>query len=193
MLSKASSLTPALGHGDVIRGLPLWPEGEFYTRPDEAAGEWPWYYMSRNRKADWNKPAYTVLANGRHVTLHPASPAMEMEWSDLDDGWKQRWRFTRRYEHLAADPSRPLLERPRRLSWRECAALQTFRADFVPPGSLMRKYELVGNAVPPALAEALLVPLIDGSALNRARPLDLEELFRPSKPRAVRKTTSRSS
>ena len=78
-------------------------------------GVWPWYYVSRNRKARWDDPAYTVLANGRHVTLHPASSTMELEWSDLSDGWKQRWRFTGQYEHLDADQKRPTLPRPRRL------------------------------------------------------------------------------
>ncbi len=178
--SKPSPLPMAKGHGDVLKDMPMWPEGEFYTRPEEKDGVWPWYYVSRNRKARWDDPAYTVLANGRHVTLHPASSTMELEWSDLSDGWKQRWRFTGQYEHLDADQKRPTLPRPRRLSWRECALLQTLRADFVPPGSLMRKYELVGNAVPPDLAEALLAPLIDQSALRRDPP-DQERLFQPPK------------
>ncbi len=181
--TKASPkhLLPPPAHGDWVSHLPLWPDGEFYQREEEVAGQWPWYYMSRNRKAPWDGPAFTVIANARHVTLHPASPKMEMIWSDLSDGWKQAWRFANDWDHLAANPKRPVLERPRRLSWRECAALQTFPPDFVPPGSLKRKYELVGNAVPPLLAHTLLEPLIDGTALHRQKPRDLERLFQPSK------------
>lgn len=181
--SRDSSLPRTVGHGELIRHLPLWPEGEFYARPGEAKGEWPWYYVSRNRKARWDDPSYTVLANGRHVTLHPGSSEMELEWSNLADGSKQRWRFTGRFEHLASDPSRPTLSRPRRLSWRECALLQTFRPDFEPPGSLMRKYELIGNAVPPRLSKVLLEPLVNGAALKENQPSDLERLFCPPRPR----------
>lgn len=168
-------------HGEWLSHLPLWPHGEFYQRPEEIEGRWPWYYMSRNRKARWDEPAFTVIANARHVTLHPASPMMEMEWSDLADGWKQKWRFTSEWEHLQGDDSRPILRHPRRLSWRECAALQTFPARFEPPGSLTRKYELIGNAVPPLLAQTLLQPLIHGTGLHAERPAGLERLFQPSK------------
>lgn len=165
-------LAPFIGHGDAIASLPLWPEGEFYERPHDPSGHWSWYYMSRNRKAAWSAPSFTVVANFRHVTLHPASPTMRLIWSNLKDGWKQRWEFTEEYEHTRDDPERPVLDRPRRLSWRECATLQTFPLGFEPAGPLPRKFELIGNAVPPLLAEALLRPLVDGSALKTTPPVD---------------------
>lgn len=158
-------LPPFASHGDVLGGLPLWPEGEFYTRPGGMDDIFPWYYMSRNRKARWDAPSYTVVANWRHVTLHPASPAMKMTWSNLKDGWKQRWDFTEEYEHTATAPDRPKLEQPRRLSWRECGRIQTFPDTFEPAGSIQSKYTQIGNAVPPKLAEAVLRHLLSGHGL----------------------------
>jgi len=153
-------------HGDAILGLPLWPTGEFYERPHDPEGHWAWYYMSRNRKARWDAPSFTVVANFRHVTLHPASFTMRLVWSNLADGWKQKWEFTGKYEHTAGHPGRPTLPEPRRLSWREAALIQTLPPAFEPSGNLEKKFEQIGNAVPPRLAFAVLDPLISGSALR---------------------------
>jgi len=161
------NLTPWASHGDALGGLPLWPSGEFYERPHDPEGHFAWYYMSRNRKARWGGPSFTVVANWRHVTLHPASPVMKLTWSNLADGWKQRWDFAwGEYEHLDGHPERPVLEEPRRLSWRECARIQTFPDYLVPDGSTESKIEQIGNAVPPLLAENLLRPLITGEGLR---------------------------
>jgi len=163
--TKASGLLlPYASHGDAIKGLPLWPEGEFYERPD-TDGNFSWYYMSRNRKAKWADPAFTVVANWRHITLHPASPVMTLTWSNLADGWKQRWDFSDQYEHLEADPKRKKLEKPRRLSWRECALIQTFDTKFTPVGETESKFTQIGNAVPPKLAQAIFTHLFSGAGL----------------------------
>jgi DNA (cytosine-5)-methyltransferase 1 len=159
-------------HGDAIAGLPLWPAGEFYERPHDPEGHMSWYYMSRNRKADWDEPSFTVVANFRHVTLHPASSTMRLVWSDLKNGWKQKWEFTGEFEHRVGHPERPVLEVPRRLSWRECALIQTLPADLEPVGNLERKFEQIGNAVPPRLVEAVVTPLLNGSALRSTKPID---------------------
>ncbi|WP_382327879.1 DNA cytosine methyltransferase [Hydrogenophaga sp. UC242_50] len=121
--------------------------------------------MSRNRKAKWADPAFTVVANWRHITLHPASPVMTLTWSNLADGWKQRWDFSGEYEHLEANPKRKKLETPRRLSWRECARIQTFDAKFTPIGDTESKFTQIGNAVPPKLAEAIFTHLFSGAGL----------------------------
>lgn len=157
-------------HGDAIAGLPLWPTGEFYERPHDPEGHFAWYYMSRNRKALWDAPSFTILANFRHVTLHPASQTMTLTWSDLANGWKQRWDFSGEYEHIIGHLERPVLEEPRRLSWRECALIQTFPRVFEPAGDLERKFEQIGNAVPPKLAEAVIQPLINGTGLSPWEP-----------------------
>lgn len=171
---------PFAAHGDVLVGLPEWPTGEFYERPDDPEGQWPWYYMSRNRKAKWDDPSYTVLANARHTSIHPASPSMQQVWSALSDGFKQGWEFSDGYDHLDGHMDRLTLGRPRRLSWRECARLQTFPEDFEPAGGLMHKIELIGNAVPPQLGEVVLKGLVDGSALRPEPPAGATgELWRP--------------
>ena len=169
--TKASgSLKPYVSHGAAISGLPLWPEGEFYERPHDPEGHFSWYYMSRNRKAKWADPAFTVVANWRHITLHPASPVMTLTWSNLADGFKQRWDFSDQYEHLEADPDRQTLEKARRLSWRECARIQTFSAKFVPAGDTASKFTQIGNAVPPMLAKAIFTHLFTGAGLVETLP-----------------------
>ena len=178
--SKTRMLKPLVSHGDAIANLPLWPTGEFYERPHDPTGHWPWWYLSRNRKAPWDGPSYTIVSNFRHVTLHPASPAMELVWSNLADGYKQRWQFSDHYEHTQTHPERPTLDLPRRLSWREAALIQTLPAGFEPVGNLDRKFELIGNAVPPLLAEAIVRPLLDGSGLcpNSEHGSGAQQLFR---------------
>ncbi|MGJ7488765.1 DNA cytosine methyltransferase [Variovorax sp. ZT4R33] len=161
-------LKPYASHGEAIKNLPLWPEGEFYERPHDPEGHFSWYFMSRNRKAKWADPAFTVVANWRHITLHPASPVMTLTWSNLADGWKQRWDFSDQYEHLEADPGRQKLEKARRLSWRECARIQTFGSKFVPVGDTASKFTQIGNAVPPKLAKAIFAHLFSGAGLLSA-------------------------
>lgn len=158
-------LLPYASHGEAIKDLPLWPEGQFYERPHDPDGHMSWYYMSRNRKKNWDDPAFTVVANWRHITLHPASPTMKLTWSNLKDGFKQRWDFTGHYEHIISNPIRPILEVPRRLSWQECARIQTFPLDFEPVGDVESKFQQIGNAVPPLLAKAVFKHLLSGNGL----------------------------
>lgn len=167
--SPKHGLLPYASHGDAINDLPLWPSGEFYERPHDPEGHMSWYFMSRNRKAAWDEPSFTVVANFRHVTLHPACPVMKLTWSNLADGFKQRWDFSDEYEHLEGHPDRPTLEIPRRLSWRECARIQMFPKNFEPTGNLESKFNQVGNAVPVGLAFAILRPIVDGTGLREAR------------------------
>jgi len=164
-------LLPYASHGEAIKHLPLWPKGEFYERPHDPEGHMSWYYMSRNRKAPWDGPSYTVVANFRHVTLHPACPTMKLTWSDLKNGWKQRWDFSSEYEHLINHPERPILKEPRRLSWRECALIQTFPEGFEPAGNVESKFTQIGNAVPPLLAELIIRRIVDGSGLINPQKL----------------------
>lgn len=165
---KAAGLQPFASHGEATKDLPLWPDGEFYERPHDPEGHWPWYYMSRNRKAIWDGPSYTIVANWRHIPLHPASPVMRLTWSNLADGWKQRWDFTSEYEHTRAHPDRPVLRVPRRLSWRECARIQTFPSGFEPVGSVESKFQQIGNAVPVLLARTVFEHLISEKGLVAA-------------------------
>ena len=164
------SLAAWVSHGDAIADL--WPgsPAEYYHRADHP---FPWWYLSRNRKRPWDAPSYTISGNWRHVPLHPASPTMHMVESNLADGWKQSWEFTREYDHVGGHDERPCLEHPRRLSWRECAAIQAFPKDFEPVGSVQSKYQQIGNAVPPPLMEAIVRGIADGSGLQLQPSTDL--------------------
>lgn len=117
---------------DAIGGMPEWPEGEFYDL------DFHWYYLSRNRRNGWNEQSKTIVANPRHMPLHPMSPPLEKLEHNV-------WRFTH------DGPAR-------RFSYREAAKLQGF-GDLVFPehksGSMSMRYKVVGNAVPPPLFEAV--------------------------------------
>jgi len=102
--------------------------------PDEVcAAPFSSRYMSRNRKRDWGSVSYTIPAMAKQVTLHPASPDMVKLGTDV-------WRFGDGGE-------------TRRLSYRECAAIQTFPPDMDFAGNLTSKYKQIGNAVPVKLAK----------------------------------------
>lgn len=115
-----------------IADLPKPGAGEFFDNKNH----WSFFYMSRNRRADWEQVSFTIQTNGEDIPLHPSSPPMKKVSRD-------RWKFTanaRKY---------------RRLSVRECARIQSFPDTFEFIGPLGSKYRLVGNAVPPQLARVI--------------------------------------
>ncbi|WNH52825.1 DNA cytosine methyltransferase [Stenotrophomonas oahuensis] len=122
---------------DAIGDMPVWPEGEFYGR------DFHWYYLSRDRRRGWDELSKTIVANARHMPLHPSSPALVKLEHNV-------WRF------VDDSPAR-------RFSYREAARLQGF-GDLVFPdakrGSLDMRYTVVGNAVPPPLFHAVVSGLL---------------------------------
>lgn len=124
---------------EAIGDLPEWPEGEFYAR------DFHWYYLSRNRRQGWDQASKTIVANPRHMPLHPMSPPLKKLEHNV-------WRFETE-------------GRARRFSYREAARLQGFARDFAfpdtPAGSLDMRYKVAGNAVPPPLFEAVARALPD--------------------------------
>tara|TARA_R110001583_G_scaffold90144_3_gene231819 strand:- start:48813 stop:49706 length:894 start_codon:yes stop_codon:yes gene_type:complete len=131
--------SPRVTIRDAIGDMPEWPEGEFYAR------EFHWYYLSRDRRRSWDETSKTIVANPRHMPLHPMSPPLKKLEHNV-------WRFE-------TD------ERARRFSYREAARLQGFDRVFKFPdterGSLDMRYKVVGNAVPPPLFEAVARALPD--------------------------------
>lgn len=118
---------------DAIDDLPLWPKGEFHEEP------FHWYYLSRDRRRDWDAISKTIVAHPRHMPLHPMSPPLVKRGPD-------EWYFS------SDAPAR-------RFSYREGARIQGFARDFSFPdtsaGSLRMRYTVVGNAVPPPLFQAV--------------------------------------
>jgi DNA (cytosine-5)-methyltransferase 1 len=116
---------------DVISDLPEWPEGEFCQQ------DFHWYYLSRNRRRNWDEPSKTIVSNMRHMPLHPNSPELIKIENDV-------WKFSNN------NPAR-------RLSYIEAARLQGFGKSFKFPDtvSLGMKYKVIGNAVPPPLFNAV--------------------------------------
>lgn len=123
---------------DAIGDMPEWPEGEFYAKP------FHWYYLSRDRRRGWDELSKTIVANSRHMPLHPMSPAlMKLEHNV--------WRF------VSDAPAR-------RFSYREAARLQGFGNLVFPDskfGNMDMRYTVVGNAVPPPLFHAVASAIPD--------------------------------
>ncbi|HBX5955893.1 TPA: DNA cytosine methyltransferase [Klebsiella pneumoniae] len=130
--SYGDGLKPFTTIRDAIGSMPEWPTGEFYD------ADFHWYYLSRNRRQSWEQVSKTIVANPRHMPLHPISPVLEKLGPD-------KWQFT------SDSPAR-------RFSFREAARLQGF-GDLIFPdterASMNMKYTVVGNAVPPPLFEAV--------------------------------------
>lgn len=118
---------------DALSGMSPWPEGEFYDR------EFHWYYLSRDRRREWHNVSKTIVANPRHMPLHPMSPKLIKREHNV-------WEFE------SDGPAR-------RFSYKEAARLQGFARGMIFPdtatGSLDMRYKVVGNAVPPPLFEAV--------------------------------------
>jgi DNA (cytosine-5)-methyltransferase 1 len=114
-----------------LRGLPRWPSGEFNEEP------FHWYYLSRNRRRQWNQTSPCIVGHWRHVPLHPMSPPLRRVHTD-------KWVFSKK-------------GRARRLGYNECAALQGFPRSFVwKRGSVRQRFQMIGNAVPPPLFNAVV-------------------------------------
>lgn len=117
---------------EAIGDMPEWPEGEFYAK------DFHWYYLSRDRGTKWEDVSKTIVASPRHMPLHPMSPTLIKLEHNV-------WRFEN--------------ERPaRRFSYKEAARLQGFGDLDFPEhkwGSLHQRYQVIGNAVPPPLFEAV--------------------------------------
>ncbi len=62
---------PYVTIGEALKGLPEWPIGEFCDDP------FHWYYLSRNRRRNWDEVSKTIVSNLRHIPLHPISPELK--------------------------------------------------------------------------------------------------------------------
>ena len=132
-----NNLKPYTTIRQALHGLPEWPEKKnYYDLP------FHWYYLSRNRYCGWDGQSKTIVANARHIPLHPVSPKLTKIKPDV-------WQF------IDDSPAR-------RFSFQECARLQGFPSDFIfPEGGLMEKYKVIGNAVPPVLFKVISQKLIN--------------------------------
>ncbi len=124
-------LRPYVTLRKTIFGMPKPMPSEYY-----ASDIWPFFYMSRNRKADWDAISYTIQTTTHNIPLHPSCPPMKRVGKD-------KFVFTKSSKKY------------RRLSVRECARIQTFPDEFEFVGGLRAQYRLVGNAVPPKLARII--------------------------------------
>jgi DNA (cytosine-5)-methyltransferase 1 len=118
---------------DAIGKMKKWPRGDFSERPFHG------HFLTRNRKRSWDQPSYTIVAHADHVPLHPMGKPMK-------PAGKDKYRLQGKTN--------------RRLSWRECAAIQGLPKSIRPTGRLFDKHRVIGNAVPPAFGKILLEPIV---------------------------------
>lgn len=119
---------------DVLKGFPEWPTGDFNEEP------FHWYYLSRNRRRNWEEPSSCIVGHWRHVPLHPSSPPLRRIHTD-------KWVFAEK------GPAR-------RFAYQECAALQGFSRKFKwRKGTVRERFQMIGNAVPPPLFGAVVANL----------------------------------
>lgn len=121
---------------DVIGEMEEWPSGEYCEVSFHG------HYLTRNRKRRWDEQSYTIVAHADHVPLHPMGMPMRKIGKDA---WELQGKQNRR------------------LSWRECAAIQELPSIISPTGNLAQKYRVVGNAVPPVFGEAILKPIVEAN------------------------------
>ena len=129
-------LTPFRCQGEILSHLKVrWPIGEFCN------DGFHWYYLSRNRYRGWKEPSRTILANARHMPLHPMSPRLLRVSTD-------KWVFD-------GDSTEA-----RRLSYKEAACLQGLDGWKFPDSiGLLGKYKVIGNAVPPPVFKCIVESL----------------------------------
>lgn len=96
-------------------------------------------FLGRNRQKKWDSPSYTIEASGRQAKIHPGYGEM---YKIKDNLWF-------------------IPEECRKLSSLECKLLQTFPEDYYVSGSLAKRYEQIGNSVPPKLATFIGLPLLN--------------------------------
>lgn len=120
---------------DVIWRLREAPHGSYNEEP------FHWYYLSRNRRHEWDDQSPCVVAHWRHVGLHPDSTPLVKKGTD-------HWEFIR--EGFA-----------RRFSYLECAALQGFpNPKAFRVCGIEKRFRAIGNAVPPPLFQAVAKQLV---------------------------------
>lgn len=107
-----------------------------FTNHDTFDGPYDVKFMSRNRVRSWEEPSFTIQAQAKNEPLHPSAPKMQFISSN----------------RRAFVPNAVY----RRLSVRECARIQSFPDDFrFIYNDIRDGYKMVGNAVPPLLAQAI--------------------------------------
>jgi len=112
-------------------------------------------YMSRNRLRKWNDVSFTIPADAGQVAADPDSKTMwakEIEWwfeMCLKEVKDHEWPEFRKNNENKINPNL------RRMSWRQCAAIQGFPKDYKFSGDVKSIYRQIGNAVPPLMMQKI--------------------------------------
>ena len=142
---RSKKLKPYVTLRNAIGNMPAPKDEEVYPTGYSSI------YMSRNRKRGWDEVSFTIQASARHAPQHPGGlPMKKVKWSDTHSQEDAKFKDSKERHHWVFQG-----EKNRRLSYKECAVIQSFPKDFVFEGPLVEKYKQIGNAVPPLLAKAV--------------------------------------
>lgn len=144
--THGKNLLPYIRSKDILResiGTPPKSPVKYAKNPDIRKSPYAGHlYNGGGRPIDPNGPCHTILASsGGHKTHWIDELGVALEY----------------HHHLLAggSPRSGTVQGARRLSYQECALLQTFPVDMEFVGSTSSKFTQIGDAVPPVMAEIL--------------------------------------
>jgi len=142
---KARKLKPYVALKKAIGGMPAPRKGEVYESGYSSI------YMSRNRKRSWDQVSFTIQAGARQAPQYPGGlPMKKVKWADTHPIEDRKFKDSKEKYHWLFQGNNN-----RRLSYKECAVIQSFPKSFKFEGPIIEKYKQIGNAVPPMLAKAV--------------------------------------
>lgn len=137
---------PNLSNGPIVQKI----SARGFWNHDVYTGPYSQTYMHSNRVRGWDEVSFTIQAQASNAPQHPQAPPMVFD----PKGGRM---FQKGSAHLY-----------RRLSVRECARIQSFPDSFhFTYDDVKDGYKMVGNAVPPRLANALALQFLQAFGLTK--------------------------
>jgi DNA (cytosine-5)-methyltransferase 1 len=144
------------------------PQGEYQKRMREKINQEEEQNVVRNHLCRSHNPVdmicFAMLSQGGKYTDLPEF-MRRYRWDIFDDKYKRlpwdnpAWTLTAHMRKDGLAYIHPTQNRS--ISVREAARLQSFPDHFVFDAPMTRMFELVGNSVPPLLAEAIAKPIVE--------------------------------
>ena len=114
-------------------------------------------YMSRNRIKSLDDVSFTIPADAGQVPADPTAGISEM-WGSNDKKFLEKKKQLKDsdWPEFVKNNSDKINSKLRRMSWKQCAAIQGFPEYYEIQGNDVKsKYRQVGNAVPPLLMQKI--------------------------------------